>query len=153
MFNAFQGNHDWRLCMNALLFAIAFAVIPAVLRAISPTLRANRFAPLVPLAYSAIAVVALVVLQFGTNIPLGVAASAGFGMMFMCCIIAIFVSLRTAERPELARRKRETALATKYAKRELRRPNPALSNAWIPQLLALGLGDAIQRWRELPREA
>jgi len=152
MFHVFQGNHDWHLCMNALIFAIAFAVIPAVLRAVSPTFRVNRFAPLVPLAYSGIAVIVLVVLQFGTNIPLGVTASAGFALMFTCFIIAIFVSLRTAERPELARRKRDAALATNYAKRELRRATPALSNAWIPQLLALGLGEAIQRWRERPRE-
>jgi len=123
-----------------------------VLRAVSPALWANRFALLVPLAYSGVAVLALIVLQFGTNIPLAVTASAGFGMMFTCCVIAIFVSLRTAERPALARRKREAALATNYAQRELRRANPALSNAWIPQLLALGLGDVIQRWRERPRE-
>ena len=148
-YNIFQGNRDWRLCFNALGVGFGIAVIPLLLHAI-PAWRGFRLAPLVPAAWSGLGVVAFVAVNFGTNLPLHVFGCAGLGLYWLCAFCIVFSTMSTAESPARARRNRDVALAVNYARQQLNRPHPALSDAWLPQLRALGLGRQIEQWRKRP---
>ena len=47
---------------------------------------------------------------------------------------------------ESLRRRRQFLAARNYFRRELRKPSPRLDDAWIPYLLAFGLGPDVDRW-------
>ena len=142
---------EWRLYFRALGAGAVIGVAPIFLRAI-PAVRGSKLLILFTIVWTALAVLLLGVLHFGTNLPLTVFASGGLGLYWIAALLFLFLSMRTVENTAHARRKRETARAAIYARLQLLRPAPALSNAWLPQLRALGLGDAIKGWCERSRQ-
>lgn len=71
---------------------------------------------------------------------IGVALVAA-GMLYV--VLLAFMCRRGAE--DLRRRRRLLA-ARKYFQRELRKASPRLEDAWLPYLLAFGLGPDVDRW-------
>jgi uncharacterized membrane protein YgcG len=69
------------------------------------------------------------------------AALLAAGMLLF--VLIAFLCRRGAE--ELRRRRRLLA-ARNYFQRELRQPSPQLDDAWLPYLLAFGLGPDVDRW-------
>ena len=132
-------------------FATSPATGPIFLRAI-PAVRGSKLLILVTIVWAALAVLLFGVLHFGTNLPFSAFASGGLGLYWTAALLFLFLSMRTVKNTAHARRKRETARATIYARLQLLLPSPALGDEWIPQLRALGLGDAIKQWNERSRK-
>ena len=150
LFAAFQGNRDWRLCMNALVAGLVLGVIPALIRR-AVGQRGSHSAHVFIVAWAGLLVLVLIALHFGLNVPLSVFASAGLGLYWIWALTIHFSGTRTAVSTALARKQRDAALAANYARKQLQRPHPALRDAWLPHLRALGLDGALKTWRELPR--
>ncbi len=149
LYHVFHGDRDWRLCFNSLGVAFAIAVLPFLLR-VSPAWRDWKLAPLVPVIWWCAGAALFVAINFGTNLPLNALACAGLAMCWIAAFGTMFSAATTADSAGLAAEDRDLARAMRYARQELNHPHPALSNAWLPQLRALGLGPQIERWRKRP---
>jgi hypothetical protein len=100
---------------------------------------------LVPLVLLTLAMTAI---HVATNASLSIYASAGMALF----TLGNFQSMLNGSRPHVrgpeARRFAELARIRAFAERELRRERPALEDAWIPHLEAMGLADRIRAWRD-----
>ncbi len=148
-YHVFHGDRDWRLCFNSLGIAFGISVIPFLLH-VTPAWRDFKLAPLIPVAWWGLGTALFVAVNFGTNLPLNALACAGLAMCWIAAFGTMLSVATTDDIPGLAPEDRHLALAAKYARRELQHPHPALSNAWLPHLRALGLGPEIGRWRKRP---
>jgi hypothetical protein len=61
-------------------------------------------------------------------------------------LLAVAGTARTPLSPEAIAVRKRFAAARRHFARELRRPEPRLQDAWIPYLLAFGLGPDLDRW-------
>jgi hypothetical protein len=68
-------------------------------------------------------------------------------------LLAVAGTARTGLSPEAIAVRKRFASARRHFARELRRPEPRLQDAWIPYLLALGLGRDLDRWLRIHRAA
>src|ERR1700694_4637781 len=71
---------------------------------------------------------------------------AGLVLMALAAVRSILNSAMSREAGERLEARRRFTAARQYFMRELGRPNPALSDAWFPYLLAFGLGANVDRW-------
>ena len=79
---------------------------------------------------------------------LGVSDLAAAGVTFLALVVfaAVIAAARSREsRRGLALRQRMFA-ARRYFEEQLRRPQPALDDAWFPYLVALGLDRQVEKW-------
>ncbi len=75
--------------------------------------------------------------------PAGTAALAVLAVMVWSSLLN---NARSRERPRGLERRQRLAAARRLLARELARPQPELDDAWMPYLLALGLGSRVDRW-------
>jgi hypothetical protein len=107
--------------------------------------RSSLVGLLLPLMLISTAVVALLL---STERPLPAEAGLGIALVGLASYAAVLRGVKL--RPSGTARARLSALLQirRHAAAELRRPQPALDDAWIPALSAMGLEREIQRWRE-----
>ncbi|HUP49091.1 MAG TPA: DUF2207 domain-containing protein [Thermoanaerobaculia bacterium] len=70
----------------------------------------------------------------------------GLVLTALGAVRGIFAVALTRDAGERLETRRRFAAAREYFARELRRPTPALDDAWFPYLLAFGLGAHIDHW-------
>ncbi|MEO8352534.1 MAG: hypothetical protein ABI680_12430 [Chthoniobacteraceae bacterium] len=85
-------------------------------------------------------------LQFLTVLPLGPAASAGVAALTLWWVAALLAIVRSDT--TILPVHHIVMRGKRYLRRELRRANPALDDAWIPQILALGGARDLENWRQ-----
>jgi uncharacterized membrane protein YgcG len=118
------GAVDYRRRLSRLgLFAIEF--VPAVL---------------LILALPAILLLRVVPFRFNTFML------SGLVLLSLAAIGGIFDLAKSRDVGDRLELRRRLTAARDYFARELRRPNPALDDAWFPYLLAFGLGANVDRW-------
>ena len=118
------GAIDYRRRLSNLgLFAVEF--IPAVL---------------LILAAPAILLIRVVGFRFNTF------TLSGLVLVSLAIIRSIFNLAKSRDAGDRLENRRRLTAARDYFARELRRPNPALDDAWFPYLLAFGLGANVDRW-------
>jgi uncharacterized membrane protein YgcG len=71
---------------------------------------------------------------------------AGLVLVSLAAIRSLFNLAKSREAGDRLETRRQLTAAREYFARELRRPNPALDDAWFPYLLAFGLGANVDRW-------
>lgn len=152
LFAAISGDHDWRIVMDILIGGSIVAIVPIVLCAFPLGVKAT-LSIFLPIGLAAALLAALFTMQFASILPLSVWGSAGAALLAIGIVILLFTLLRTRESVALTRRRRDAALAARYAKKQLRRAQPALSDAWMAHFVALGLAKEVVRWRNRPRGA
>jgi hypothetical protein len=86
-------------------------------------------------------------LQLVPSVPLSPAGAAGIAVLLLA---RYPTRLRVApsRTSEPARRRDDLLRARSWAATELKKARPLLEDAWIPHLVALGLGPAIDRWKK-----
>lgn len=94
---------------------------------------------LLPVVYAALMLV--------PSVPPSAQASVGMALLILAGYVLMFAPTGAAP-GEAARRVDRLWRARDWARRQLRRDAPALQDASVPHLEALGLGAALQRWRE-----
>lgn len=118
------GAIDYRRRLSNLgLFAVEF--IPAIL---------------LILAVPAILLLRVVGFRFNTFML------SGLVLVSLAAIRSIFDLAKSRDAGDRLENRRRLTAARDYFARELRRPNPALDDAWFPYLLAFGLGANADRW-------
>ena len=85
----------------------------------------------------------MVFLHFTADLSPTYFASAGLALMFLGTYSAVLARSMTRYAPEVA----PLAHARAWVTNELKSPAPRLRDEWIPWLLALDLGNNIERWR------
>jgi hypothetical protein len=83
------------------------------------------------------------ILALTPNTPLAGLAALGFGLMSAGYCAGYLASLPRSSVADL-----ELRAARDWAIRELGRPRPALRDAWVESIEALGAGRALARWRK-----
>jgi uncharacterized membrane protein YgcG len=82
----------------------------------------------------------------GTAIRPSALCLVGFVLyIFGLCRILITIA-KSRENPRSIAMRRDLASARQFFSSELRRPQPRLRDAWVPYLIALGLGPHLDRW-------
>ncbi len=76
----------------------------------------------------------------------GVWASAALAALAVGVWSSLLNNARTRETPEGVRKRQLLTAARRLLAAELRRERPALEDAWMPYLLALGLGPRVDGW-------
>jgi uncharacterized membrane protein YgcG len=118
------GAIDYRRRLSNLgLFAVEF--IPAIL---------------LILAVPAILLLRVVGFRFNTFML------SGLVLVSLAAIRSIFNLAKSRDAGDRLQNRRRLTAARDYFARELRRPNPALDDAWFPYVLAFGLGANSDRW-------
>jgi uncharacterized membrane protein YgcG len=114
---------QWRARLNWPAWVIVFFLLPAAL---------------------ILAVPAVLVLRR----ELGVSDLAAFGVGILALVL--FAGVMGAARSRQSRRglelRRRMFAARRYFKEQLRRPQPALDDAWFPYLVAFGLDRQVRKW-------
>jgi Predicted membrane protein (DUF2207) len=120
----FFGAIDYRRRLSNLgLFTVEF--IPAVL---------------LILAVPAILLLRMVGFRFATFML------SGLVLVSLAAIRSVFNLAKSRDAGDRLENRRRLTAARDYFVRELRRPNPALDDAWFPYLVAFGLGANADRW-------
>jgi hypothetical protein len=85
-------------------------------------------------------------LQIVPSVPLSPWGAAGIAVLFLAQYPG---RLRwgISRTDAVGRRRDDLLLCREWALRQLKKPRPALNDAWIPHLEALGLGGALKDWR------
>ncbi len=151
MVAVFHGAHEWRAAMNALIGAFVLSIVPLVLGFASPARKAAR-SIFLPILIAVLLCAALCVQQFATNLPLTIWGSAGVALLCVALVMKIFPACRSDESPARRLRRRDAVFARRFIQKQLRRAQPALHDAWMPHIDALGLGAEVARWRSRPRD-
>jgi hypothetical protein len=76
----------------------------------------------------------------------GLAGTAALAVMAVMVWSSLLNNARSRERPRGLERRQRLAAARRLFARELARQQPELDDAWMPYLLALGLGPRVDRW-------
>lgn len=88
-----------------------------------------------------------VLAQLVPNVPIVGLGAVGVSLVMLSGYQGTRSNRPTTTQPE-GRRLLELQRIRDWAAKELRKPRPALRDAWIPHLHALGLGPAVAKWRE-----
>lgn len=81
-----------------------------------------------------------------SSLPVGMATLVGLGLGLSAVWSSTLALMRSRDRgPALARRRQLAALRLAF-RDELRTQQPRLEDAWLPWLVALGLGSQVERW-------
>jgi uncharacterized membrane protein YgcG len=132
------------------LFGLVFLYLPGLFAAIAFRGRIERLflgaagflLPMIGLV-AASALVAAGRLRFLLPGLLGVLALAALDL---AAVRSLFHNAQTRESASRIQKRKLLAAARRHLARELRRPAPALTDAWFPYLLAFGLGGEVDRW-------
>jgi hypothetical protein len=71
---------------------------------------------------------------------------AGLVLWQLTLAYLIASSAASTQSPDLIAQRKRLAAARNYFAAELRKPEPALQDAWYPYMLAFGLGSRVDRW-------
>jgi uncharacterized membrane protein YgcG len=71
---------------------------------------------------------------------------SGLVLVSLAAIRSVFNLAKSRDAGDRLENRRRLTAARDYFVRELRRPNPALDDAWFPYLVAFGLGANTDRW-------
>lgn len=71
---------------------------------------------------------------------------AGLVVWQLTLAYVITSSAASTQSPDLIAQRKRLAAARNYFAAELRKPEPALQDAWYPYMLAFGLGSRVDRW-------
>lgn len=85
-------------------------------------------------------------LSIASTIPLGIPVLLGVPLLAIAGTMIILNAARTGDSKERLLLRRRLAAAREWFKRELRRRQPQLDDAWLPYLLAFGLGANVDSW-------
>lgn len=85
-------------------------------------------------------------LSIASTIPLGIPVLLGVPLLAIAATMIILNAARTGDSKERLALRRRFAAAREWFKRELRRRQPQLDDAWLPYLLAFGLGANVDSW-------
>ena len=98
---------------------------------------------LLPMALLATALCWLLATGYGM---LGLFALAGLSVLLVTAHRSVLNGARSTSTRERLLKRKELASAREYCLAELRKPAPALDDAWFPYLLAFGLGNNVEKW-------
>ncbi len=137
------GNIE--LLQEGLLIGIGL-VFFAVAAKLLPKPNGGGLTVLVVLGFVLLLLAGQISLQFLTVLPLGPVASAGVAALTLWWVATLLAVVR--HDTPISPVHKIVGRGNRYVKRELRRTNPALDDAWIPQILALGCARDLVNWRQ-----
>ena len=79
-------------------------------------------------------------------VPLGIPVLLGVPLFAIAAIMIMLNTAKTGDSAKQLELRRRLAAARAWFKRELRSRQPQLDDAWIPYLVAFGLGANVDRW-------
>ncbi len=110
-------------------------------RVVQPAVHALRF--VVPiLGFAA----GLVWLATRAEYPIGLLTLVCASLLAMGFTWSVLATARSRQSPERLRLRKRLAAAREFFRHELRKPEPALRDAWYPYMLAFGLHQQVNAW-------
>lgn len=106
----------------------------------APSIGVYYFVPLAALA------AALIYGMLATDLMPGLGTLVGLSLLYAAFINSQLNLMRTRDTADFTGLRKRLVSARRYFKRELRAHNPRLQDAWLPYLLAFGLGRNVDRW-------
>ena len=103
----------------------------------------EAFALLIPIVA---ALLGLLALHFHHTLPLRPEGSAGLALLAFWCVATLLIFTQAGE-AGVSSRERLAALGRRFVRKELRKQRPNLDDGWHPQIIALGCGSDLDRWR------
>lgn len=86
-------------------------------------------------------------------VPVGTMEWLVWSAFYFAIVTIAVANARSVDSAERMRLRQRLTVARDWFARELTRPAPALQSSWTPYLLALGLGQRIDRWRVTAQRA
>jgi uncharacterized membrane protein YgcG len=126
----------------AVSYVVTAAAAIAYRKRLTHLLSASIGFLIVPLLYAA-----GVAFLLRLGLPLvGLATLSGLTLLALALALSAFHLASTREGPEQIRWRKTLASARRYLAVQLRQARPKLEDAWMPYLLAFGLGPDVDRW-------
>lgn len=79
-------------------------------------------------------------------LTVGAVTLGGLALLVLAAWVSVAHRASSRESPERIALRRRLVAAREYFAHQLRQPSPGLKDAWIPWLVALGLGRPLDRW-------
>jgi hypothetical protein len=93
------------------------------------------------------AIVGLISMHLYHTLPLRPEGAVGLALVGFA-IVTLWLCLLRGDREKQSAQEKTAALGQIFVRRELRREHPNLDDAWLPQIVALGCGKDLARWKE-----
>jgi hypothetical protein len=140
-----QESPDFlKVAFVAAICLLAVPFLPAIFR----RHRSGVVAGLLTLIPIGLAALGIISFHLMGTLPLGPAGSVGLAVFGFWSVAAMLQMMRSGDDMWASSQVTSSQLAQQYVKDELKRTSPALEDAWMPHLVALGCYEAVDAWKQ-----
>lgn len=140
-----QENADF--FTSAVLTSLSLLIVP-ILCSVFRRPVSGAISGLLALIPIVCAIPGIISFHLISTLPLGPFGSIGIALFALWTIATMLWVVRMRGGGELNSEAGIAEMARTYVRDELRRPSPALDDAWMPHLVALGCSEAVNEWRQ-----